>query len=234
MEDKMMNKTIVQTSVVKPNQDHIDRLRLMASGWEYVHFDDTEIIDYFRNNPLPGFEMIEEKFRAIRRGEHRADLFRYYYIYLNGGFFVDLDFELTHDLNEVVKKYDFISASIDNTSPAVLGDTKRSRAFNGYMYANKKHPIILQALLHLYNVETHDLGPDNGDWDSRYHIVCEFLYHIIAAYPDKSSIKIYKFIDDNGGFIYDDSILLGTHRGSGKNGVPYATPSLPERKNYGV
>jgi hypothetical protein len=227
-----MNKVILQTSRYKPSEEHVERLMSLAPGWAYAHFDDVEILDFFSNNPIPGFELIEQRFRAIRRGEHRADLFRYYYLYLNGGFFVDLDFELTHDLNEVVKDYELVLSSIDNTSAAVLNDTKRARAFNGYMYANKKHPIVFQSLSHLYNIDIHNLGPENGDWDSRYHVVCEFLYNIVAAYSDKSSIKVYKFIDGpDGGYIFDDLIRLGQHRGSGKDGVPYIIPELPTTSN---
>lgn len=226
----IVSRTIVQTSRHKPTAEHIEALMINAPGWEYAHFNDEEILNFFQDNPIPGFELIEQKFRSIKRGEHRADLFRYYYIYLNGGFFIDLDFELSHDINDVVKNYDFVLSSIDNTSEAVLNDTKRARAFNGYFYASRNHPIVLQALSHLYNLELHNLGPENGEWDSRYHVVCEFLYNLIASYPDKENIKVYSFIDGpDGGFIFNGLQKLGQHKGSAKEGIPYTVPKLPNQ-----
>lgn len=229
----LTNKTVIQTSVNKPSDEHIKSLMVNAPGWKYVHFDDSEILKFFKSNPISEFKDIEKKFRDIRRGEHRADLFRYYYIYLNGGFFVDFDFELLKDINDVVKDYNFVSASIDNTSKAILDTTKRSRTFNGYMYADKKHPIVLAALRHLYSLDILNLGPLDGSWDSRYHIVCETLYHIITLEKDKKGIKIYEHTDGpSGSFVLDGGTELGRHRGSPKDGYVYTDPLLSMHEDF--
>lgn len=222
---KMINKTLIQTSVNKPTQDHINNLMKMAPGWSYVHFDDIEILEFFKKNPIKGFESIEKKFRTIRRGEHRADLFRYYYIYINGGMFVDFDFDLFYNINDVVQNYDFVISTIDNSDLSVLNDTKRARAFNGYMYAKKQSPIIYQALQHLYYLDINELGPADASWDSRYHIVCEFLYHLVTSYPEKSKIKIYKHTDTKkGSFVLNNDVVLGQHARAGKDIMKYTDP----------
>jgi glycosyltransferase involved in cell wall biosynthesis len=216
-----MTKLIIQTSKHKPINPKGGSLNKFAGEWDYVHFDDNEIFDFFKNNPIPGFENIEKRFRKIRRGEHRADLFRYYYIYLNGGFFIDSDFELKEDLDNVVKNYDFVTAEIKAYEPGVFNVTNRSRAFNGYMYAAKpKNPIIFQCLQHLYHIDIDDLGPKDGSWDTRYHLVCEYLYNVIQAYPDKTKIKMYKVTDTGKSFILDGKKVLGQHFASGKEGLP--------------
>lgn len=217
-----MTKIIIQTSRHKPEIVIKDSLKLFAKGWDYAHFDDYEIFQFFKNNPIPGFEDIEKRFKEIRRGEHRADLFRYYYIYLNGGFFIDSDLELKESLDNVIGDYDFITAEIKAYDPGVFNVTKRSRAFNGYMYASKpKNPIIFQCLQHLYNIDVNDLGPEDGSWDTRYHLVCEYLYNVIQAYPDKSNIKIYEITDNNGSFIVDGKKVLAQHFASTKEGITY-------------
>ena len=232
--DTLSNKIILQTSINKPTKAHIDGLMKMAPGWQYLHFNDAEILEFFKNNPIPGFEDVEKKFRSIRRGEHRADLFRYYYIYLNGGFFVDFDFKLLYDINNVVKDYDFVISTIDNTHPAIFNSNKRSRAFNGYMYAKQNHPIILQALRHIYNIDLNDLGPIDGSWDVRYHIICEHLYNLVSAYPDKESVKIYSHTDSHlGSFVLDGDNKLGEHARSEKENMEYEDPlTIPEYVKY--
>lgn len=216
-----MTKLILQTSKNKPEAPRGSSLNEFAKGWDYAHFDDNEIFDFFKNNPIAGFENIENRFKEIRRGEHRADLFRYYYLYLNGGFFIDSDFEIRENLDDVVKDYDLVASDIKAYDLGVAGMTNRSRAFNGYLYAAQPgNPIILQCLRHIYGIDVNDLGPEDGTWDTRYHLVCEYLYNVIQAYPDKSKIKIYKHIDKKGeSFILDGNKVLGQHYASGKEGV---------------
>jgi len=215
-----VKKIILQTSKYKPEITKSLSIDKFAKGWDYVHFDDNEIIDFFKNNPIPGFEDIEKRFYEIKRGEHRADLFRYYYIYLNGGFFIDSDFELKENLDNVVQDYEFVTAELKSYETGAWKNTNRSRAFNGYMYASKpKNKIVFQCLQHLYHVDITDLGPEDGSWDSRYHSVCEYFYNAIQAYPDKSKIKIYKITDNKGSVILDGDNVLGQHFASGKEGV---------------
>lgn len=216
-----MTRLILQTSKIKPRVPRGESLDRFANGWDYAHFDDDEILDFFKNNPIPGFENIEKRFKEIRRGEHRADLFRYYYIYLNGGFFIDSDFELTENLDDVVKGYELVTAVLKSYETGAWGTTNRSRAFNGYMYAAKtKNPIVFQCLQHLYHIDITDLGPDDGGWDSRYHSACEYFYNAIQAYPDKDKIKLFSIIDEPyGSFILDGETVLGRHNSSLKDGV---------------
>jgi glycosyltransferase involved in cell wall biosynthesis len=226
-----MTKLILQTSKHKPKNPKGHSIDKFAKGWDYVHFDDNEIIDFFKNNPIPGFEDIEKRFYEIRRGEHRADLFRYYYIYLNGGFFIDSDFELMENLDSVVQDYDFVTAEIKSYEIGVANVTKRSRGFNGYMYAAKpKNLIIFQCLKHLYNIDINDLGPEDGSWDHRYHLVCEYLYNVIQSYSSDYKIKNYKITDNKGSFILDGAKVLGQHLNSAKENVG-DTPDKSDGRN---
>lgn len=209
----MGNKKIIfQTSKRKLKEINKSILK-HASDWEYIHFDDSEIIDFFKNNPIEGLEDIEKRFHEILLGPHKSDLFRYYFLYLNGGFFIDADIELSHDLTSVVKDYDFVTAYADAEEPGIVNVTNRSRAFNGYLYVSDKHnEIIKNCLFHLYNLSQADLGPSNGFRDDRYSLVCEFLYNAICAYPDKSNIKLYKITATKRSFITDNDLVLAEHR----------------------
>ena len=43
---------------------------------------DNEIIEFFKNNKLDEFPNIIEKFYSMPTGAHKADLFRYYFLYI--------------------------------------------------------------------------------------------------------------------------------------------------------
>ena len=223
MFDTIKNKIVVQTSKYKPEVLKNTNIEKFAKGWDYVHFDDNEIIKFFKENPIFEFQNIEKRFYEIKRGEHRADLFRYYYIYLNGGFFIDSDFELNEHLDTVVSGYDFVSAQMKSWDSSINNVTNRSRLFNGYLYATQKHPIILQALRHLYHIDLDDLGPRDGSFDRRYHVVCEYLYSAQLAYPHKNKIKIYQEVDNPNKYknpvILDGDKILGHHLSVGKENV---------------
>lgn len=187
-----MNKIILQTSKVKPSSDHSDKIMKYASGWKYLHFNDKEILDFFDKNPIPGFEGIKERFYEIPRGEHRADLFRYYFLYLYGGMFLDLDIVLLKNIDDLVSDYDFVSAKEDATDQFVFNDTKRGRVFNGYMYTKAKSPIILLCLQHIYNIPISSLNADK--FDNRYYHICEFLYDVCHAHNSSMNIMLYDFV----------------------------------------
>jgi hypothetical protein len=71
-----MIKNIIQVSKNKQDQYVIDKILQKADGWSYINFTDKEIYDYFSKNKLKNFENIEKKFKEIKNGAHKADIFR--------------------------------------------------------------------------------------------------------------------------------------------------------------
>lgn len=110
------------------------------SSYEYYHFDNNDILTYFNNNPITGFEDIKHKFSQISSGPHKADLIRYYLLYLNGGIYFDTDVEIIDELSNIIQDYAFVGVI-----------TNESTAFNGFIACTPKHPIIHRALINIYN-----------------------------------------------------------------------------------
>ena len=73
-------KFIFQTSKEPPKDYVVEMIRKLTPNWEYKHFTDTDILAYFKEKPNPEFSNITAQFHKLT-GAHKADLFRYYYIY---------------------------------------------------------------------------------------------------------------------------------------------------------
>ena len=170
----------------------------LTPEWEYKFFNDTDVIQYFIDNPLVEFPNIITKYNSFKRGAHRADLFRYYYLYINGGIFMDSDAMLYINIDNIVKDYNFISVESFRNPNTI---------FQGIIGASPKNSIIKKALYDAYNTNSYTL-------DNYYHHFCKQLYDIIKYNDDGYNIKLYKerMMDpDKGDDIVDNNIVLFRH-----------------------
>lgn len=185
-------KIVFQTSP-KPAPDHIrDTFFRLSPNWNYLHFKDFEIIDYFTNHASEEFPKLIQKFNSFDRGEHKADLFRYYFLYLNGGIFVDSDAIPTVPLDEVSKDY---------SSILVAPFDSRNGIYNGILGSMPGCELIHQALIHCYNTPQELL-------ENCYHYFCKSLGTLATAYRPENCIiyqEINKVQEGLGGSIVVDS-----------------------------
>jgi len=185
---------LFQTSKDAPLPYVVKQLKEQAIGWEYMHFTDKDILQFFKDHPLKEFPDIEKVFHSFEKGEHKADLFRYYFLYVKGGVFIDSDAMLEVDLDTVVRNYEFFS--VDSTP---LG---KKAIFQGFIGCIPKHKIIHEALKNLYSMT------DLKDYD----IVVKNLYTIYHTYKNTQMI-LYpeRFINKNKAETYNGKIILLTH-----------------------
>lgn len=171
-------KIIFQTSKKRPPSYQVHMIKKMSPEWTYIHFTDDDIINFFKNNYLSEFPYVIEKFNLIKNGAHKADLFRYYFIYIKGGVFVDNDAMLQKNINDITKDYDFFSVESIDYSPLCI--------FQGLIGAKPKNKIIYEALKDIYNINPNKLNND-------YLIICKNLFTILKKNWNYK-IKIYKEI----------------------------------------
>ena len=166
----MISKIVVQTAK-DPIQPYItEKLKKYTSdAWTYMYFNDTDIKDFFNKNPLPELPKIEKLFDELG-GAHKADLFRYYFLYVKGGVYIDSDALLTHNLDDITKDYSFFYVK-----------TNEEQAFNGFIGCSPKNEIMYDLLIDAYNVELDQLRSD-------YHLLCKNLVRIVKKYKS-STIK---------------------------------------------
>ena len=167
------------------------------STWTYVNFTDVECVHYMTTHIVPGYERIVEKFRSLS-GPHRADLFRYLYLYLNGGVFLDGDFMLYRDFRDFYRDEDFISIQTYHKEFNAL--------FNGFIVVRPHSPIMFEAFDRLYHTSPLILR-------AQYLRVCMDLYAIVKKYTRTMKIKIYREVmDGDSAYTSDDhGRLLSRH-----------------------
>ena len=182
----------------------------LSEGWEYKHFVDSEIIDFFKNNPHNEFPDIINKFNSIKYGEHKADLFRYYYLFINGGVFMDSDAMIFQNIDMIIKDYKFVSVNSTHIPNSI---------FQGIIATEKQNSLIYKALKSFYNMNLNLL-------DNNYHYLCKELYQIYNNNICNNEYKLYKELKLNkhDNILNDDNIILFKHY--------WADKSLSELRSY--
>ena len=156
-----IQKNIFQTSILKPPDYIVEMITSKCGGWNYFHFNDEEIIQYFAQNPIPEFPNAIEVFHSFEKGQHKSDFFRYYFLYLNGGVYVDSDAMIEKDIECIIENYYFftVKSLVNNNS-----------MFNGFLGCEKNNTIIYTALKNVYHMDKSILKND-------YFYICKDLYN---------------------------------------------------------
>jgi len=141
----------------------------LTDDWTYMHFVDSDIVEFMKNYPIEEFPDSIEKFKEIKRGEHKADFFRYYFLYVNGGVFMDSDAMIYQPIDTILKSYAFFSVKSTQVPDSL---------FQGILGATPRHPIIHQALRNMYHMNLNHLVSD-------YHYLCKDIYMIYMDHMAK-------------------------------------------------
>ncbi len=172
----MIPATVIQTSMRKPSPHILEKVQQYFPGWNYLHFTDQDILEYFKANPSLLFPNAIERFHELPLGPWKADFFRYYYLYHHGGVYLDSDAMLHVSIEHLISDYDavFIKSNFFHTFDHV---------FNGFIAVKPKHPIMLDALQHIYHVPLSKI--------KNYQFFCIHLLFILM-HNDLTNIKVYQ------------------------------------------
>ena len=173
---KLIPNNILQISLQKPEPYVINYINKFFPGWNYYHFNDEDILSYLSKNKIEEFPNCIEKFHSFPIGAWKADFFRYYFLYLNGGVFLDSDAMPHCNIDDIIQ---------DNSAVFIKSNffEDHSHLFNGFICIGPKHPIIYDALKHIYDIHIPSI--------TTYQIFCNELLNILIKY-DLSTIKIYQ------------------------------------------
>lgn len=146
-------------------------MRVLGSGFAYIHFDDDAILKFFEDHPDDNLPDVSSRFLSLRSGEHKADLFRYYYLYICGGIYIDTDVLIVTDLNPYISKNNFVSVNAGKVQNAL---------FQGFLAASPGHPVLRRAVVDVCETSDQSLASD-------HHILCKNLKRFLNEYLEKKN-----------------------------------------------
>ena len=179
----MIPKVIFQTAKDPLPQYVIDQFKARCPDFTYLFFSDADILEFFKMNPLDDFPEPERIFYQFHDGAHRADFFRYYYLFVKGGVYIDCDAMVYTDLTTVCENFDYFS--VDS---CVFPQT----IFQGVIGSVPQNLILYRALQTVYHVPPHLLMRD-------YYLFIKDMYRIIKSKDIEDMeyrIKLYREIED--------------------------------------
>lgn len=172
----LIPRTVIQTSLQPQYPYVVDMIKRRLSNWQYLYFSDADIIEFFKQNFIDEFSEIEDRFNQIKNGAHKADLFRYYYLYLKGGMYLDSDAMIYLPIEDIVEDASFVSIHSYHTYDNFI--------FNGFICVSPRHEILYKALKSMYDMPVEQLNKD-------YFAVCRKLFQIVDEYK-RNDVKIYR------------------------------------------
>lgn len=176
-----ISKNILQVTKTEPvNSNNVNKIKSILNEYNYYWFNDESMYKYIENNQLEEFPDLINHIKSLSKGQHKADIFRYYWLYLNGGIFMDDDLMIE-------KAIDFK----DNTFVSVKSyHTNKNLLFNGFIACSKFNPIIYKALKQTYSTR-------NIDLINNYHLFCDQLYIIYQKLCKRQNTFLLQEIKDS-------------------------------------
>jgi len=143
-----------------------------APGYKHIVFDDNECLQFLRRyNDVLCNEDLEKVWYSLKKGAHRADLFRYCYLYVNGGVYLDIKTELIEPLVKTFPKR--------NTLYTVLS-IKKNTIYQGIIASPPKNKLFLDLINYIAN-NTHIIN-------KRYLSCTRDFYNKIIEYTHKDTL----------------------------------------------
>jgi len=137
---------IVQTAKESPPEYVVNKIKQACPDFRYEFYNDSQCIDFFVSHPHPEFPNIVNVFNRFH-GAHKSDLFRYYYLYIKGGIYIDSDAMVYEDLKDTCENFDYFS---------VLSTVFEYTIFQGVIGSSPKNHILYMALKHCYETPPRD------------------------------------------------------------------------------
>lgn len=191
-------------------KDNIVRLN---PGYIYTLLTYPECVIFLKSN----FPEHLELFNSLERPQYKCDLMRYLYLYMNGGYYVDIDLLPIVGFDDINKKMDYPDAFF------TLGAHKRNNQYiecaNGFMGSNPKNPIYIQLVKEMYS----DINP--RDYGMNVKRMYSHISNKMEVEPFKKINNIY-FLEEyclNNKYMIRSGINNNVSY-SNDSGYPYNLP----------
>lgn len=160
---KMIPKNLFQTYVSKEKipSTVFENILKFAPEYNYYFFDDKQCRDFLYHHFIP---KVLNKFDELKKGAHKADLFRYCILYIFGGVYLDVKTVLVKPLRDI-----FVENETDyNSFYSVLSIINRS-IYQGILAVRPLSEIMKNSINYILNTSHEEI-------DRNYIIFTEYLY----------------------------------------------------------
>lgn len=179
-------KILCQTSVT-PLPHYVNamwKLRMQAD-WKHSVFDNNKQRQFLVDNYIEEFPNLLTLYDSLVLGQHKSDIFRFAYLYLNGGVYIDSDTMTNVFLDDFINDFDAVIVYNNNFLENNILNLPVFGPFVaiGVMAFTPKHDFVYK-LLHALNNST------SNDFDNCYMYVGKLLYDIVKLNECRANIKI--------------------------------------------
>jgi len=127
-----------------------EQFERLAPDFERILFDDEAAASFIREHYSEATARIFESFSV---GAFKADFFRYCYLYVEGGIYLDIKTKLViplHDIYEELKNNGTSMATcLTDIQPTAMHSWFGACAYQGVIFARPRHPIFLECIAYM-------------------------------------------------------------------------------------
>lgn len=151
-------------------------IKKYAPEYEHIIYDDKECIEFLKENYN---DLVVNRFKSFKEGAHKADLFRYCYLYKFGGIYLDIKINLIKPLSKI-----FTDNKLYTVSSIFKGTI-----FQGIICTPPNNPIFKVLINKILNTSNFVLKLNYLTFTS--HFYTEIMKH------SKKDYKLFKEICNN-------------------------------------
>ena len=119
-----------------------DNVRTYAPEYEHVIFDDDDVYQFLEKN-YP--KNVVDTFMRLE-GAHKADLFRYCYLYKYGGVYVDIKTEFIESIHSIFNKKDVQLYTVLSIHKGTI--------YQGIIASEPNNPLFMKLIDFMTNIQT--------------------------------------------------------------------------------
>jgi hypothetical protein len=184
LKSNVIPKVIVSTYFNKKKipKKVYNNIKKYAPNYRFLIFDDNDIIIFLKQN-YP--KKVLETFYSLNQGPHKADLFRYCYLYKFGGIYIDIKTVLIKNIDDILNKKNVdLYTVISRTNYTI---------HQGVIASVPQNPIFLKLINYIINI--------NKPIQSYFAFTIDFYNQMKKIY-DKRKLENGYLTDHNGNNSY--------------------------------
>jgi len=197
----MIPKIILQTSILKQPNYVVEEIKSKSNGWIYTNIKNKEFILFLKEFPIEEFSNSIEIFNSLENEYLKTEFFKFYFLYLKGGVYIDCNCMIEENIDLIIKNYSFcvFESYLNNNTIS-----------NNFMAFEPQHIIMQQMLSDMHNIDK-DIFKKDPLFISKnlYKLVNNYKKTIHCLINDESKLfklniqfKIYKEQENEGKILH--------------------------------